>query len=164
MEECDWGFTRFSELRKLFNVQEGQTRPTIENEVAEVTVFVRVLEDPTGVLWHNFVKWACNSNVVCLSFLMYDCISYDSKKETGYVGLKNQGATCYMNSLLQSLYCTRYFRRVSDLFQAYRCVQLTRAILGRIPNSDRGRAPDRECSARLATSLLSSSNIRPTSW
>jgi len=56
MEECDWGFTRFSELRKLFNIQEGQTRPTIENEVAEVTVFVRVLEDPTGVLWHNFVK------------------------------------------------------------------------------------------------------------
>ncbi|CAB5149159.1 unnamed protein product [Rhizophagus irregularis] len=37
--------------------------------------------------------------------------SYDSKKETGYVGLKNQGATDYMNSLLQSLYCTPYFRK-----------------------------------------------------
>lgn len=37
--------------------------------------------------------------------------SYDSKKETGFVGLKNQGATCYMNSLFQSLYCTNAFRK-----------------------------------------------------
>ena len=56
-EECDWGFTRFSELRKLFSIQEGHARPTIEDEAAEVSVFVRVLEDPTGVLWHNFVKF-----------------------------------------------------------------------------------------------------------
>jgi hypothetical protein len=55
-EECDWGFTRFSELRKLFNVQEGHLRPTIEDESADITVYVRMLEDPTGVLWHNFVK------------------------------------------------------------------------------------------------------------
>lgn len=55
-EECDWGFTRFSELRKLFSIQDGHSRPTIEDESAEVSVFVRVLEDPTGVLWHNFVK------------------------------------------------------------------------------------------------------------
>ncbi|KAF8201450.1 hypothetical protein BJ912DRAFT_1019409 [Pholiota molesta] len=91
-EECDWGFTRFSELRKLFNIQEGHSRPTIEDETADITVFVRVLEDPTGVLWHNFVN-------------------YDSKRETGFVGLKNQGATCYMNSLLQSFFCTHYFRK-----------------------------------------------------
>ena len=37
--------------------------------------------------------------------------SYDSKKETGMVGLKNQGATCYLNSLIQSLYFTTAFRK-----------------------------------------------------
>lgn len=42
-----------------------------------------------------------------------DYWTYDSKKETGYVGLKNQGATCYMNSLLQTLYHIPYFRKVS---------------------------------------------------
>jgi ubiquitin carboxyl-terminal hydrolase 7 len=41
-----------------------------------------------------------------------DYWNYDSKKETGYVGLKNQGATCYMNSLLQTLYHIPYFRKV----------------------------------------------------
>lgn len=62
-EECDWGFTRFSELRKLFSVQDGHGRPTIEDESAIVSVFVRVLEDPTGVLWHNFVK--------CVPYFLY---------------------------------------------------------------------------------------------
>lgn len=55
-EECDWGFTRFAELKKLFSKQEGHARPTIEDDAADISVFVRVLEDPTGVLWHNFVK------------------------------------------------------------------------------------------------------------
>jgi hypothetical protein len=41
-------------------------------------------------------------------------LSWDSRKETGYVGLKNQGATCYMNSLLQCLYHLPYFRKVGD--------------------------------------------------
>ncbi|KAJ7794111.1 hypothetical protein B0H14DRAFT_2924122 [Mycena olivaceomarginata] len=92
-EEPDWGFTRFSELRKFFHTQEGHSRPTIEENSADITVYIRVLEDPTGVLWHNFVN-------------------YDSKKETGFVGLKNQGATAYMNCLLQLYFCTHYLRRV----------------------------------------------------
>lgn len=40
--------------------------------------------------------------------------SWDSKKHTGYVGLKNQGATCYMNSLLQTLFFTNKLRKVSN--------------------------------------------------
>ncbi|KAK0635236.1 hypothetical protein B0T17DRAFT_586816 [Bombardia bombarda] len=92
-EESDWGFTRFLEVRKMFNVVwENFDRPIIENDAANITAYVRIVEDETGVLWHNFNN-------------------YDSKKETGYVGLKNQGATCYLNSLLQSLYFTNAFRK-----------------------------------------------------
>ena len=64
----------------------------VENDAVNVTAYVRIYKDPTGVLWHNFNN-------------------YDSKKETGLVGLKNQGATCYLNSLLQSLYFTNAFRK-----------------------------------------------------
>jgi len=93
-EEGDWGFTRFVEHRRMFNVPwEHGSRPLCENDTANITAYLRFVEDETGVLWHNFVN-------------------YDSKKETGYVGLKNQGATCYLNSLLQSLYFTNAFRKV----------------------------------------------------
>ncbi|CAI5494319.1 unnamed protein product, partial [Closterium sp. Naga37s-1] len=35
---------------------------------------------------------------------------YDSRKETGFVGLKNQGATCYLNAVLQMLYHIPFFQ------------------------------------------------------
>lgn len=92
-KEGDWGFTRFVELRKAFQSPwEGFDRTLVENDEASMTAYVRIIKDPTGVLWHNFE-------------------GYDSKKETGMVGLKNQGATCYLNSLLQSLYFTDAFRK-----------------------------------------------------
>ena len=92
-EEGDWGFTRFADKNRIFAAKfDSHDRPLIENDGAKMTAYVRVLKDPTGVLWHNFVN-------------------YDSKKETGMVGLRNQGATCYLNSLLQSLYLTGAFRR-----------------------------------------------------
>ncbi|CAE7645949.1 UBP12, partial [Symbiodinium pilosum] len=37
---------------------------------------------------------------------------YSCKKETGFTGLKNHGATCYMNGLLQSLFHVGEFRRI----------------------------------------------------
>ncbi|KAI9259633.1 hypothetical protein BDA99DRAFT_513772 [Phascolomyces articulosus] len=92
-DESDWGFTRFMDARRLFQVDPSTgSGPFIEDDKIRISVIVRVIKDPNGVLWHNFNN-------------------YDSKKMTGYVGLKNQGATCYMNSLFQSLYCTNYFRK-----------------------------------------------------
>lgn len=39
-------------------------------------------------------------------------VSYSERKSTsGYVGLVNQGSTCYLNSLIQSLFFTKAFRR-----------------------------------------------------
>lgn len=58
-----------------------------------------------------------NSNIIFLSI-----ISWDSKKHTGYVGLKNQGATCYMNSLLQTLFFTNQLRRVRFHLGVYECL------------------------------------------
>ena len=81
--ESDWGFTSFMPLSELYDPSRG----FLVNDtcVVEAEVAVRRVVD----------YW-----------------TYDSKKETGYVGLKNQGATCYMNSLLQTLYHTPYFRKV----------------------------------------------------
>ncbi|XP_052884332.1 ubiquitin C-terminal hydrolase 13-like isoform X2 [Gossypium arboreum] len=80
--ESDWGFTSFMPLGELYDPCRGYL--VNDTLVVEAEVVVRKIVD----------YWA-----------------YDSKKETGYVGLKNQGATCYMNSLLQTLYHIPYFRK-----------------------------------------------------
>ena len=36
----------------------------------------------------------------------------EARRQLGVVGIRNQGATCYLNSLMQTLFHTRLFRRV----------------------------------------------------
>jgi ubiquitin carboxyl-terminal hydrolase 7 len=85
--ESDWGFTSFMPLSELYNPSRGY----LVNDTCIIEAEVAVCK-------------------------VVDYWSYDSKKETGFVGLKNQGATCYMNSLLQTLYHIPYFRKVETSY------------------------------------------------
>jgi ubiquitin carboxyl-terminal hydrolase 7 len=83
----DWGFNSFMPLADLYDSSKGYV--VNDKCIIEAEVAVRRIVD----YWN-----------------------YDSKKATGYVGLKNQGATCYMNSLLQTLYHIPFFRKVKPSF------------------------------------------------
>ncbi|KAJ6633963.1 Ubiquitin carboxyl-terminal hydrolase 7, partial [Pseudolycoriella hygida] len=80
-KENDWGFSHFISWNEIIDPEKGY----VQDDCVVLEVHV-VAEAPHGVFW-------------------------DSKKHTGYVGLKNQGATCYMNSLLQTMYFTNQLRK-----------------------------------------------------
>lgn len=83
-QETDWGFSNFIQHDEFYNPKSGWIAA---DGALTVKVHIDVQKDE---------RWA-----------------YDSRKETGFVGLKNQGATCYMNSLLQYLFNIPYFRKAS---------------------------------------------------
>ena len=81
-QATDWGFTQFLPLQDALSNRAG----FVVNDTLVLTVRIGVQRD--------------------------DHLHRLSRKQTGFVGLKNQGATCYMNSLLQYLYHIRHFRKV----------------------------------------------------
>lgn len=83
----DWGFLEFAPFASL--------QP---NHFADVSMNVVIM-----------VKIRLQDNVN--DSMLNSPVAWDSRKETGYVGFKNQGATCYMNSLLQTLYMLSGFRK-----------------------------------------------------
>jgi ubiquitin carboxyl-terminal hydrolase 7 len=78
----DWGFREFVQLADARDPGNGYL---LDDGSLQITCTVEVAWQPSGHV--------------------------DSKKETGFVGLKNQGATCYMNSLLQTLEQLPCFRK-----------------------------------------------------
>ncbi|KAF3893645.1 Ubiquitin carboxyl-terminal hydrolase [Trichophyton interdigitale] len=96
-EEPDWGFTKFCERKKPSTSLETPGSPFSGTEGVKITAYVRVIKDPTGLLWHNFVK-------------------YDSKSVTGLVGVSNLGATDYLSCVVQNLYHISLFRKI--IYQA----------------------------------------------
>ncbi|XP_039196239.1 ubiquitin carboxyl-terminal hydrolase 47 isoform X1 [Crotalus tigris] len=76
-----------------------------------------VVEEPGGSDDHNPDRFIGplprEGSVGCSNDYVSQNYSYSSilnKSETGYVGLVNQAMTCYLNSLLQTLYMTPEFR------------------------------------------------------
>ncbi|EJD75026.1 ubiquitin carboxyl-terminal hydrolase [Loa loa] len=80
-KENDWGYSQFLPCETLLNPESGY----IKDDTIKLEVLV-MADAPHGVQW-------------------------DSKKHAGFIGLKNQGATCYMNSILQTFFFTNQLRK-----------------------------------------------------
>ena len=68
------------------------------------------MDPPHIPLNFKIEKWDASLPIGISAFnlgVMNGLTSSGCRELTGHVGLKNQGATCYMNSLLQTFYHTR---------------------------------------------------------
>eukprot|EP00010_Vexillifera_abyssalis_P002515 CAMPEP_0201551132 /NCGR_PEP_ID=MMETSP0173_2-20130828/7361_1 /ASSEMBLY_ACC=CAM_ASM_000268 /TAXON_ID=218659 /ORGANISM="Vexillifera sp., Strain DIVA3 564/2" /LENGTH=1177 /DNA_ID=CAMNT_0047961315 /DNA_START=842 /DNA_END=4378 /DNA_ORIENTATION=- len=81
----DWGFPRLIALDELTDPEKGFLKDGSIKLEAELIV---------KRIWVDKISYGFNS-----------------RAETGFVGLRNQGATCYLNSLMQGLYHIGAFRR-----------------------------------------------------
>ncbi|KAH0806153.1 Clan CA, family C19, ubiquitin hydrolase-like cysteine peptidase [Histomonas meleagridis] len=68
--------------------------------------------DPYDDIVYQSPNTTYSSNTTYWNTTYYKSQKNNSKEETGYVGLKNQGCTCYLNSFLQSMFHLPAFRRI----------------------------------------------------
>ncbi|KAF0993380.1 hypothetical protein HZS_3689 [Henneguya salminicola] len=104
--------TKTLSVPKLFIYQNN-----LFNGEFKLCLFV-LCDVPCESLWSCFAK----CHISLLNFIYMKLIhplwitihfNWNSKKISGYVGLINQGATCYLNSLLQTLYFADPLKKVS---------------------------------------------------
>ena len=130
-KENDWGFSHFMNWNEVLEPERGYCKE--DSVILEVHVNA---EAPHGVSW-------------------------DSKKHTGYVGLKNQGATCYMNSLLQTLFFTNQVSWLYLLALAQpliHCFLISLAVTqSRVQNADREWWYSTKCGFSSTASILRTS-------
>ncbi|CAH0482166.1 unnamed protein product [Peronospora belbahrii] len=122
-ENPEFGMNQLIQRSDLLNpsntllTQEGKVEIEVQLNFIEddMTELEEIQEDKVTTM-HSRIATSQGADLIKESQValntMQQCLPYDSKEETGMVGLKNQGATCYLNSLLQTLFHLRAFRQM----------------------------------------------------
>ncbi len=103
-----------------FGYNQQQASPPVDNLVLEPINYTSLIKEsfPTGtyqprrngISINDTVTSLCPATSMGLTLPTTYNSNYEEEENTGFVGLINQAMTCYLNSLIQTLYMTPEFR------------------------------------------------------